>query len=115
METDLQVGWAKQSSPYWPETDVLLSEPLRARRLRQALGEPPMRSGGEMSLSHSLTSRNGHTLFDCDTALVVLSFNRCAAGPLLGADFCGVVFDVEDVEWVTGNPVGVLIGQVGRN
>ena len=96
----MQVGWAKQAPPYWPETDVLLSEPLRARRLRQALGEPPMMSGGEMSLSHSLTSRNGRTLLDCDTALIVLPFNRCAVGPFLRADFCGVVFDVEDVEWV---------------
>jgi len=83
----LQVGWAKQAPLYWREIDVLLSEPLRARRLRQALGEPPGKSGGVMSLSHSLTSRNGRTLFGCDTALVVLSFNRCAAGPFIGADF----------------------------
>ena len=102
MEADLQLGWAKQVPQYWPEAGVLLSEPLRARRLRQALGEPPMsmRSGGEMSLSHSPTSRNGRTLFDCDTALIVLSFNRCAMGPFLRADFCRAVFEMEDVEWV---------------
>ena len=101
MEADLQVGWAKQVPRYWPETGVFLSESLRASRLRQALGESPMsmRPGGEMSLSHSLTSRNGRTLFDCDTALIVLSFNRCSVGPFLRADFCGAVFDV-DVEWV---------------
>ena len=108
MESDLPVGWAEQAPPYWSEIDMLPSESLRARRLSQALGEPPMRSGGrsggEMSQSHSPTPRKGRTMFDCDTALVVLSFGRCPVGPFLGADFGGEVFGVEecvDVDWVT--------------
>ena len=104
MESDLLAGWAKQAPLYRSEIDVLLSERPRARSLSQALGEPPMTSGGEMSQSHSPTPRKGRTIFDCDTASVVLSFSRCPAGPFLGADFCSEVFGVEecvDMDWVT--------------
>ena len=105
MENDLLVGWAKQGPLYWSEVDMLVSESLRGSRLSQALDGPPMRSGGqsggEMSQSHPPTLRKGRTLFDCDIAVVALSFSRCPAGPFLGADFCGEVFGVEDVDWVT--------------
>ena len=61
MESDLLVGWAKQAPLHWSETDVLLSEPPHERRLSQALGEPPMRSGGQSGgeMSHSHSQRRG--------------------------------------------------------
>jgi len=54
-----------------------------------------------MSVSHSPKLRKGRTIFDCDTALVLLSFRRRPASPFLGADLCWGVFGVEEcVEWV---------------
>jgi hypothetical protein len=55
-----------------------------------------------MSVPHSPTLRKGRTLFECDTALVLLSFSRRPAGPFLGADLCEEVIGVveEYVEWV---------------
>ena len=47
MDKDLQVRWAKHTLMYESEVDVLMSEPLRARRIYQALGEPPMRTDGQ--------------------------------------------------------------------
>jgi hypothetical protein len=59
MERDFQVGQVKQVRLYGAETDVLLSEPLRAGRRRQALGEPPMRSGRRNECSSFPNAKEG--------------------------------------------------------